>query len=48
LVTVAVTVTGACPASGASTETSERSNVVYDRPKPKPNSGAMPCAWNQR
>src|SRR3954452_257059 len=47
-VTDPVTVTGATAASGAFTETSVMSNVVYDRPNPKPYSGWMPCAWNQR
>src|SRR3954464_13901313 len=47
-VTDAVTVTGAAAPSGASTDTSVMSNVVYDRPNPKPNSGSMPWAWNQR
>src|SRR4051812_30873637 len=47
-VTDPVTVTGAAAPSGASTETSVMSNVVYDMPNPKPNSGSMPCAWNQR
>src|SRR3954447_26107664 len=47
-VTDPVTVTGAVAPSGASTDTSVMSKVVYDRPNPKPNSGSMRCAWNQR
>ena len=47
-VTAPVTVTGALALSGASTDTPVMSKVVYDKPKPKPNNGLMPWAWNQR
>ena len=40
--------TAAFAPSGAFTNTSAMSKVVYERPKPKPNSGSMSCAWNQR
>src|SRR3954453_18226734 len=48
LVTDAVTVTGPRPAPGASTATSEMSKVVWESPKPKPNSGSIRWAGNQR